>query len=158
MLFDSGVYNRTIGEGITPLKGECKKIIATTDGSLTSNKSHFSNKTESIELHTERLPQPSQSFIEEYCKQGGIDEVMVEYESCIYCGQDCYLGEGCDEYNSSDYTPHLKVNSHNQITIHAIKDSWSRDEVEQLILRSHLARGKMTNLLDEIPEWIDNNL
>lgn len=28
MLFDSGNHNREIGEGITPLNGECKKIIA----------------------------------------------------------------------------------------------------------------------------------
>ena len=34
ILFDDGTYNRKIGEGITPLIGECKKIILTTDQSL----------------------------------------------------------------------------------------------------------------------------
>jgi hypothetical protein len=34
MLFDNGNHNRKIGEGITPLMGECKKIILTTDQDL----------------------------------------------------------------------------------------------------------------------------
>jgi hypothetical protein len=34
MLFDNGKHNRKIGEGITPLMGECKKIILTTDQDL----------------------------------------------------------------------------------------------------------------------------
>jgi hypothetical protein len=34
MLFDKGTHNREIGEGITPLSGECKKIILTTDQDL----------------------------------------------------------------------------------------------------------------------------
>lgn len=34
MLFDNGTHNREIGEGITPLIGECKKIILTTDQDL----------------------------------------------------------------------------------------------------------------------------
>jgi hypothetical protein len=37
MLFDSGKHNRELGEGITPLKGECKKIILTTDEDLIVN-------------------------------------------------------------------------------------------------------------------------
>jgi len=34
MLFDNGKHNRKIGEGITPLMCECKKIILTTDQNL----------------------------------------------------------------------------------------------------------------------------
>jgi hypothetical protein len=34
MLFDNGNHNRKIGEGITPLSGECKKIILTTNQDL----------------------------------------------------------------------------------------------------------------------------
>lgn len=88
----------------------CKKIIATTDKSLTY-------KT-SIEGSVESLPQPSQTFIKRYCEFGGIDEVDVEYE--IHNHPD--LGE-------VDYT--LKVNSHNEIIIYSIKNSWSREELER---------------------------
>jgi len=68
------------------------------------------------------LPHPSKSFIEKYCKLGGINEVNVEYEIDIIL-----------EY-SSGTTPStfLKVNLHNEIAIHPIKDSWSKDEVEAL--------------------------
>lgn len=52
------------------------KIIATTDKSL---------KVEQIEPYDMKspfhngLPQPSKTFIEKYCKVGGIDDVLVEY-------------------------------------------------------------------------------
>lgn len=38
MLFDDGSSNRKIGEGITPLKGDCRKIVATTNPELWGNK------------------------------------------------------------------------------------------------------------------------
>jgi hypothetical protein len=82
-----------------------KKIIATTDPKLTtkevikvgdgvhSDKQDFNDQiviTESsAKLYNEsdhyfkQLPQPSQAFIEAYCKQGGIDEVDVEYENIV---------------------------------------------------------------------------
>ena len=42
------------------------------------------------------LPQIQQSFIEEYCKAGGIDKVLVEYEEmCIDDNCDGSLGD-CD--------------------------------------------------------------
>lgn len=34
MLYDDGTYNRKLGEGITPLNEDCKKIILTTDQDL----------------------------------------------------------------------------------------------------------------------------
>ncbi len=93
------------------------KIIATTDKSLA-----FIPKEIPSGIAFE-LPQPSKSFIEKYVKLGGIDEVNVEY------GIDMVL-----EY-SSGTTPStfLKINSHNEITIHPIKDSWSKDEVNHVL-------------------------
>jgi len=63
------------------------------------------------------LPQPSKVFIKKYVEAGGIDEVMVDYI----------------EYSDSQ-TFHIipKVNSHNEIIIHPIKDSYTREEVEEL--------------------------
>lgn len=82
----------------------CKKIIATTDPKLTKSKEiqfgnmlmldtngdgsyyHYKGETE-FSLSREELiqkglivPQPTQAFIEAYCKQGGIDEVDVGYD------------------------------------------------------------------------------
>ena len=51
-----------------------RKIIATTDPKLKVITGMAGSGT------GEPLPQIPQSFIEEYCKAGGIDEVLVEYE------------------------------------------------------------------------------
>ena len=70
-------------------------------------------------------PQPSKSFIEKYCKLGGIDEVMVELT-------EWGVGFGHDK-NGIELPLRLKVNSHNEIAIHTIKDNWSRDEVNHIL-------------------------
>ena len=71
---------------------EFKKIIATTDSKL-------------------KLPQPSQSFLEEYCRKGGIDEVDVEYD-----------------YGMVAWKIEPVVNSDNTINIHLIKDTYTEEE------------------------------
>lgn len=91
-----------------------KKIIATTDKSLM----HLNEK----DNYEEYIPQPSQAFIEKYCKVGGIDEVMVEY-----------VNKNCKDLNICNCKSLLgdlipKINPYNEITIHPIKDSWSREE------------------------------
>ena len=55
---------------------DCRKIIATTDPKLHTNKI----VEEDMHMYKKSLPQIPQSFIEEYCKAGGIDEVLVEYD------------------------------------------------------------------------------
>jgi hypothetical protein len=55
MLYDDGTYNRTIGEGVTPLEGECKKILALPE--------HFT-------------PEQLQDIVDGKMKDG--DKVMVE--------------------------------------------------------------------------------
>lgn len=113
-----------------------KKIIATTDSSLIRVVESF--KGEVIE---ERLPQPSQAFIEkyieEYNKGNIITEVMVEYEEHgITCNQ-CYKINGginspdcCGEYYIKDI---VKVNpKDNTITIKKIKDSFTLQEIEEI--------------------------
>ncbi len=126
------------------------KIIATTDKSLTV----FNTITD----ETLYLPQPSQAFIEKYCKVGGIDEVLVEYESRV-------LMKPADVYNETVSTI-PKVDSHNTITIHPIKDSWSREEVETF---KSLASSIIIPAIDILPKeydqdveaylnWIEENL
>ena len=120
---------------------EDRKIIATTDKSLRI-------RMTGCTIETKPLPQPSQAFIKAFVKAGGIDEVLVEYE--IHNHPD--LGE-------VDCT--LKVDSHNTITIHPIKDSWNREEVEHLISLSNwqINMGRNKNLAQsDIDNWIKDNL
>lgn len=56
------------------------KIIATTDKSLFFTGYNTLKHSVSEE---EILPQPSQSFIKDYCELGGIDKVLVEYDTTI---------------------------------------------------------------------------
>jgi len=101
-----------INGGITPLADEILKIIFTTDTKLTCK--------HSIGLHEVLLPQLSQSFIEAYVKAGGIDKVLVEY----------IIDPATVDYAIQRLIP--KVNSQNEITIHPIKSSWTREEVTEL--------------------------
>lgn len=111
----------------------CDKIIATTNNNLFTE--------EDIIPYTS-LPQPSKAFIEKYCKVGGIDEVMVEY-TVKQKTQDELEWEGL----SSDVSPYglnlskniLKINSHNEITIHPIKSNWTKEEIIQVYEEYHRA-------------------
>ena len=57
----------------------CKKIIATTDPKLHTNEI----VEEDMHMYKKSLPQIPQSFTEEYCKAGGIDEVLVSVDSYL---------------------------------------------------------------------------
>ena len=136
------------------------KIIATTDESLKIEGKCWCMKPEKggcLECN-KSLPQPSQSFIEKYVesynKGQQIIDVLVEYE----------------EWNKAPHIKDLeselwyepKINpKDNTITIKKVKDSWSREEIKQLILQfgknNPLLRGcQITNL--EVDKWIEQNL
>ena len=121
--------------------GGAKKIIATTDKSIILPE-RFPSFT--------YLPQPSQSFIdkfvEEYNKGNVITEVMVEYKS---------IGAYANPKYDSDYQ--LKINPDNTINISMPKDSWSREEVVELIQKySKECTGWSWFETDE--KWIEENL
>jgi len=128
-----------------------KKIIATTDRSL------LKPYTEQTLNDVAILPQPSKAFIKKYCELGGIDEVMIEYIKYA------------EALNGKSLTPHniykLKINSHNKITIHPVKDSWSEEEVKELC-RSAWSSGYNTGYYDSedtpsggtAEDWINENL
>lgn len=100
----------------------CKKIIATTDKSL-------------------NLPEIPEQFLKEFCKKNGIWEVEVEYEyykKCMECNteydisvNECNKTHNCDEQSIFIFD-RLKLNN-NTINIKTIKQTWTRDEVEQLL-------------------------
>jgi hypothetical protein len=167
------------GSSTHNLKKHYSKIIATTDPKLTIQNSvnscdgciadhaikeglHIHPDTGSYYMgcqkdkYIKQLSKPSQAFIEKYCKLGGIDEVDVEY-----------IFEGSFDTNQGDWK--LKIDSHNTITIHSIKDSWNKEEVEQLC-RSAMFVGELLGRnplkptplgkgFDEISfNWIKENL
>jgi hypothetical protein len=91
-------------------------------------------------------PQPSQAFIEAYCKQGGIDEALVEYE-----------------LNQKRINPpmQLKLNPDNTIIIHPVEEKmYSREEV--IAIAKKAADWGYNNPLDNEGEitdkWIEENL
>lgn len=150
----------------------CKKIIATTDTSLSSiiHSNYPSGNTTGVRTLIE-VPQIPQSFIDHYIQQYNkgniITEVMVEYVDnwYIYIPSGKYhddepvkmkgnLGEG-------DY--YLKVNPNNTINIKSLKDSWTREELVQILSEfgkdvvnkeSHLPHMFELYAID----WIEQNL
>ena len=95
-----------------PVSEYTKKIIATTDLKLVIDKGSVVGTTHGGMIEQEAdiiepLPQPPKAFIEDYCKQGGIDEVEVEYE-----WSEIKQREVLEVYD-------------NEITIHPIKKSWA---------------------------------
>ena len=149
----------------------CKKIIATTDTSL---KIHHFNKGVFKNLEY-LLPHPSQEFIETYVKtynEGNpITEVIVEYE--IICGRcysntdECWSAKECSRKTDFPDIVKLKVNSDKTINIKPIKDSWSREEVKQLLNKFSIDCFKIAKESviwgEDYPQivsdkWIENNL
>lgn len=107
--------------GLCYNKTKCKKIIATTDSSLTKVVINGDYPVDGIPL-----PQPSQSFIEKYieCYNKGeiIDDVMVEYEELQTMDAE------------AKYFNQLKINpKDNTITIKKIKNSWNREELDDML-------------------------
>jgi len=150
------------------LRKRSLKIISTTDSKLKlgtcegceqdKDYRHFFIKC------TCSLPQPSQSFIEAFCKAGGIWKVLVEYKlKPIPEGVPMEYGTFLDANNPLNHC--LKVNSHNEITIHPIKDSWNKEDVLQLCEKAwgqgrYNARAENSRTLNQtsFKTWIKENL
>jgi len=119
------------------------KIIATTDNTV-----KFPERFPSFVT----LPQIPQSFIEKFVKEYNkgklITEVMVEYE----------WNKTGRKIRKLDVFDHiLKINPDNTIDISMPKDSWSREEVVELIQKySKECTGWPWIETDE--EWIEENL
>lgn len=171
-----GVMKSIVSSQIAYDSDLARKVIASTDPKLHYSVDYIPNYKD--------LPSPSQAFIEKYCKLGGIDEVDVEYvftaegdgtctadnnnlphSSCLCGGNPCYAKAYWE----------LKVNDHNEITIHPIKNSWSRDELQifktsdghnflsfirKRMLTMHNENPNYDYMikLKELEKFVDNNL
>ena len=144
-----------------------KKIIATTDSSLEINSNfdynHLLPNKNDFRFY---LPQPSEQFIqkyiEEYNRGNIITDVLVEYE--LISNEEYFL----NTINPDDDVPYfderLKINhKDNTITIKKIKDSYSREEVEKLLIECcgeiSCEDGKLLGKNpEELYKWIKENL
>lgn len=145
-----------------------KKIIATTNTSLIDT----IHKPAKEFQYIWELPQPSQSFIEkyidEYNKGNIITNVMVEYENKMYC-KHCadvlvYNNRNwkcirCNDINY-DVVDKLKINpKDNTITIRKVKDSWSKEEVSNLMMQAWIFGQANPNCHYTFrEEWIEKNI
>jgi len=123
-----------------------RKIIATTDTKLTVNYKGYEYGTAREYSANIYLPQPPQSFVEAFCKAGGIENVLVEYD-VIHADR-----------APNGFEHILKVNSHNEITIHTIKSSWDREEVIELLRGYANCTSGNECRLEEVDKWIKENL
>jgi hypothetical protein len=165
LIDDNGIFgpweygNTIVGES----KG---RIIATTDKSLTIEKSAV-GYTDGGRARTfygkELLPEPSKEFIQKYCELGGINKIMVQYDSkirCYKCGKteaDCIAtSSNCVGYYEETYQ--LKVSKDNTITIKPVKDSWNREEVEELCRRAWILGLNKPPYQEIYNAWKESNL
>ena len=136
------------------LPHECRKIIATTDPKLVKLIAGGGEGNAGV---WKMLPQIQQSFIEEYCKAGGIDKVLVEYEEM--CIDDNCDGSGkCGPCLITKQV--LKTDSNNCIIIHPVEEEmYSREELIQelsdylLEYRDYPWKEGLT-----LKQWIKENL
>lgn len=143
-----------------------KKIIATTDSSL---KGKWLSTCFSGEEMYDKLPQPSQQFIEkyieEYNKGNIITDVLVEYEEFTReLDQEEYLMARSMGINNFVVNPtlRLKINpKDNTITIKKVKDNWNREEIEQIVIKAISDTNKSNKYrnVSTLPnKWIEENL
>ena len=143
------------GEIFTPHL--CRKIIATTDKKLIINDwvGVIEHKLEGKYEDSNYVPQLEQSFLKEYCKNPD-GKWCVEYDMKLpYCTKIRCLLPNC---SCTDVLT-LKLNQDNTITIHPIKDSWSREEVINILHQySEETYDKYKEDLKIRNDWIKENL
>ena len=162
-----------------------RKIIATTDTSLLIDTYINQGDTVKGDLIIKRgsdyttglkgrinLPQPSKQFIQKYVKEynkGNITtDVLVEYEiqrQCVKCKtiRSHYLCK-CGEQDNYENTLQLKINpKDNTITIKKVKDSYTKEEVVQLLIDCCVEISSIDGKLKsrepaDLYKWIKENL
>jgi hypothetical protein len=126
----------------------CAKIEATTDPSLD-------------------LPLIPQSFIEKYVeKQGKIEEVMIDLVRVVNCPEN-HFRVNYEVQDNMTFCPKCivsiipKTRKDNTVIVSPIKDSWTREEVVNLIrnfrndILIEVQKGGVSNFTEE---WINKNL
>ena len=163
---DINWFNELNPEGIKV----CKKIIATTNNNISLNlgKEYHESPVQGGQLYTRLKPYPQPSpqfiakFIESYNKGIPIVEILVEYEEFVSIPIE-HLLTGSDVEIECRKHPVLmpKVDKNNTITISKVKESWSREEVKNLIREYANQWCSLFNEQEkerEIENWVEQNL
>ena len=162
------------------------KVIATTNPLLTID---YDGKTPISENWNKSIPQIPQSFIslyiEEYNKERKITEVEVEYTRFVkgyfnspnhshvcsenwtsqgkkfyQCCGNIYWENDMRDLKINEFS-FLKINPDNTISIKPIKESWTREEVEELLdnLWDNIMDNKYSKVNSkEYENWVKKNL
>jgi hypothetical protein len=136
----------------------CRKIIATTDKKLIILKGEFNFDVLPTTMSTEHsLPQIPQSFIEEYCKQGGIDEVELEV-GLPQSIKDELLSGRLAEADKNDFILQLQIN--NEVITHLIEEKmYTIKEVENAYDTGYYNASSGGNGISfTFTDWIKENL
>ena len=144
----------------------CRKIVATTDKSLKIKLNHFINNYDKKNVEI-LLPQIHQSFVEEYAKAEGIDEVLLECDwigaRCVLCGFDkdnneCINRADCPKkYFGGEEI--LKTDQNNCVIIHPVKSKlYTEEEVIQIIYNSSYVLSNGDTTKGHADNWIKENL
>lgn len=137
-----------------------KKIIASTDPSLYC-KSECDKSLSKKCICPDKLPQPSQEFIEyyisEYNKGNIITDVQVEYETVQTTSKEEY--KYANGISNLSYSNRLKLSSDNTVHIKTVKDLYTREEVITLMKKS-IQKGFDRDVLgwNQLDAWIQANL
>lgn len=119
-----------------------------------------------VATHFKSLPKLSKDFlkkyVEKYNKREAITDVLVEYSYTINKSMGHF-------HQYREYS--LKLSSQNEITIHPVKQSWTREEVLELLktygsICEYMGKEVMKNLPHPLSEeelnipnkWIEENL
>lgn len=102
-----------------------KKIIVTTDKALTKLIAGGGKGNAGM---WKFIPQLKQNFIEEYCKRGGVDKVVVEYE--MFDNANFNRAKGVSSANPT-YLLKLKADQDNTANLSFCKDSWTEEDIRE---------------------------
>lgn len=142
--FLDSLTNKIHVAGDRPVTMKCfHKVIASSEFTLlmlAKPKKKFSSQME-------RQPLVSINFIKEFCEMGGVDEVDVMYET-NNINHDLDL--------PIKYQTAVATNSKNEITIKLIRESWNREEMENLTYSAMKAKGYTS--VQEHRDWCKENL
>ena len=135
-----------------------REVLATTDTSLIAL---YGSDEEGYRKMRDGLPQPSKQFIEkyieEYNKGNVITDILIEYE---LISNEEYFGNTVNPDNDVPYFDEkLKINpKDNTITIKKIKDSYSREEVIELLKDIASDANRDSDFSFNTNKWIEENL
>tara|TARA_R110000772_G_C13310328_1_gene440527 strand:- start:51601 stop:52332 length:732 start_codon:yes stop_codon:yes gene_type:complete len=131
-------------------KSSCSKVVATTDKKLLTCNGikrygagcSYNNNCKYPEC---LIAQPSQAFIEKYCKVDGIKEVVIDYQPITICTNCTSISVCSCNFKYYKNTHRVKVDTtYNTITIHPVKNSYNIEETKALQLEAFEQGRKLT--------------